>query len=280
MSRRTSRAFTLIEVLVVVAVIALLIGILLPSLSAARQSARKAQCGANFTNIGKAWHMYANDHRDAFPASWAGGTWNLVYDFNKFYFDRRKLGGDIFMCPTWEALIDPSGKPYGWNNLWPITSSHGKAVLTGYSIWTNLITDPYKSDGSLEWIPVREYSRTRLPPSAAGTWAEYLVDQRLIPPWLNKSSDMGGLVRDTNVTNGWSFIRKRYSPSNLRMAWDQVTANRQLYPGKGFHPTLVRHFGNNGPTGANVLFGDGSVKWRPFSTMIEVQQSTVHFQYY
>ena len=47
----------------------------------------------------------------SYPPGWSGGTWNLVFDFNKVYFDRRRLGGDIFMCPTWEPLLDPAGKP-------------------------------------------------------------------------------------------------------------------------------------------------------------------------
>src|SRR5207253_1780520 len=107
-----------------------------------------------------------------------------------------------------------------------------------------------------------------------------LVDRGLIPPWLNKVSDTGGLVRDKTITNKWAFFTKRLSPATLRMAWDQVTANRQLYPGKGFDPKLVRHFYRDGPTGANVLYGDGHVAWRRFAQMLEVQQSTINYQYY
>ena len=42
-----TRAFTLIEVLVVVAIIALLVAILLPSLARAREEARATACGSN-----------------------------------------------------------------------------------------------------------------------------------------------------------------------------------------------------------------------------------------
>ena len=66
MKRR--KAFTLIELLVVVAIIALLISILLPSLSRARELAKRAVCGSNLRGIGQGMHIYANDNREWFPA--------------------------------------------------------------------------------------------------------------------------------------------------------------------------------------------------------------------
>lgn len=65
-SRARSRrgAFTLVELLVVIAIIALLIGILVPSLAAARQTARTAQCLSNIRQLELAHAMYMNDHRE------------------------------------------------------------------------------------------------------------------------------------------------------------------------------------------------------------------------
>lgn len=65
MKRR--KGFTLIELLVVVAIIALLISILLPSLSRARELAKRAVCAANLRGIGQSMHIYANDNEEAFP---------------------------------------------------------------------------------------------------------------------------------------------------------------------------------------------------------------------
>lgn len=61
------KAFTLIELLVVVAIIALLISILLPSLSRARELAKRAVCSANLRGIGQSFYIYANDNEEWFP---------------------------------------------------------------------------------------------------------------------------------------------------------------------------------------------------------------------
>jgi|GEM_PF-6318281 len=63
MPRQNHRAFSLVEVLVVVAIIALLVAILLPTLSTVRESARTTNCLANLRGIGTAMQLYASDTR-------------------------------------------------------------------------------------------------------------------------------------------------------------------------------------------------------------------------
>jgi prepilin-type N-terminal cleavage/methylation domain-containing protein/prepilin-type processing-associated H-X9-DG protein len=57
------RAFTLIELLLVVAIIALLIAILAPSLQGARKQALQLKCNANLRELGQAATFYAQDNR-------------------------------------------------------------------------------------------------------------------------------------------------------------------------------------------------------------------------
>ncbi len=64
---RSSKGFTLIEVLVVVAIIALLVAILLPSLSAARSNARRGVCANNLHQAGIAMLGYITQYRDYVP---------------------------------------------------------------------------------------------------------------------------------------------------------------------------------------------------------------------
>jgi prepilin-type N-terminal cleavage/methylation domain-containing protein len=61
------QAFTLIELMVVVAIIALLVGVLLPALNNARDQARRTACASNLRQIGTGLQIYMSGNHDRFP---------------------------------------------------------------------------------------------------------------------------------------------------------------------------------------------------------------------
>jgi prepilin-type processing-associated H-X9-DG protein/prepilin-type N-terminal cleavage/methylation domain-containing protein len=86
--RDAKRAFTLVELLVVIGIIALLISMLLPALRAARDASDTVACSANLRQIGLAFHMYANANNGWLP---------MAYDQRPPYPQQR----------TWPAMIGP-----------------------------------------------------------------------------------------------------------------------------------------------------------------------------
>jgi prepilin-type N-terminal cleavage/methylation domain-containing protein/prepilin-type processing-associated H-X9-DG protein len=68
------QAFTLIELLVVVAIIAVLIAILIPSLSKAREEARRAKCGAGLRQWGSAAYSYTTANNGILPSKGGDGV--------------------------------------------------------------------------------------------------------------------------------------------------------------------------------------------------------------
>ena len=65
-------AFTLVELLVVVALIGVLTALLLPALASARESARRAQCASNLSQVAKGTFILANNNRGRFRLSHSG----------------------------------------------------------------------------------------------------------------------------------------------------------------------------------------------------------------
>lgn len=74
------RAFTLVELLVVVAILAILAAILFPVFASAKNSAKKSICASNQRQIGQGFLLYAADNDDAYPNNgdpylWVGKRW-------------------------------------------------------------------------------------------------------------------------------------------------------------------------------------------------------------
>jgi prepilin-type N-terminal cleavage/methylation domain-containing protein/prepilin-type processing-associated H-X9-DG protein len=72
--RASRRAFTLVELLVVIAMVGLLMALLLPALAGAKADTWRAQCQSNLKQLGTGFRLYELDHNEMFPAAGFGGS--------------------------------------------------------------------------------------------------------------------------------------------------------------------------------------------------------------
>jgi prepilin-type N-terminal cleavage/methylation domain-containing protein len=78
--RSYQQAFTLIELLCVIAIIAILAGIIMPVLQNTTQRAYDTKCMNNLRQIGLAANAAANDNDNTYPPIEIDGDSNVVYD--------------------------------------------------------------------------------------------------------------------------------------------------------------------------------------------------------
>jgi prepilin-type N-terminal cleavage/methylation domain-containing protein len=151
--RTRPRAFTLVELLVVVGIIAVLIAMLMPTLSKARYQARLTQCAANLHQIAQASIIYAGENNGRFlriDSEAAGGlnAWDIGDEMYDALRTQMGLPQQVLFCP--DAPDDLV------NSIWNDWNPSFK--ILGYSWWT-----PRRMNGSL--LPPPDASQ---PPLAVG----------------------------------------------------------------------------------------------------------------
>jgi prepilin-type N-terminal cleavage/methylation domain-containing protein len=99
MKRHLPKAFTLVELLVVITIIGILIALLLPAVQAAREAARRTQCANNVKQVGLACHNFEQANR-RFPPGYLGKIPYAAYSGS----DAVQFSGCLaFLLPFVEA---------------------------------------------------------------------------------------------------------------------------------------------------------------------------------
>jgi len=138
------RAFTIIELLIVVAIVALLVSVLIPSLSRARQQASGAVCLSNLHQFVLAAQVYTQLHQDRYPiAQYTFSTpdrfiyynWDFITTMHMATFTLTVQPGllwmgrtntEIHQCPLFKGDAMSLGDPFTGYNYNTSYIGHGQ----------------------------------------------------------------------------------------------------------------------------------------------------------
>lgn len=116
-------AFSLVELLVVIAVIGILAAISLPVLNRAEESGRSTACLSNLHQIGLALQIYVDENKNTLPImrdapmDTNSVATNVLPTVNVVL--KNELGNtNVLRCPSdMQGIFQLTGSSYSWNNL-------------------------------------------------------------------------------------------------------------------------------------------------------------------
>lgn len=211
----------------VISIIALLISLLLPSLSAAKESARRVTCLSQMRQINLATSLFATDHLEYLPmrSEHAGLWWNYFGFFS-----------DYPSLPQKEWMI---------SSLWPVNAS-GQGGLS-YITEKKMILCPSRFDHYQTANPAEMI--------AAGGWKNFNSTYHAV--------GISGFMYPAGQFNWHSpvyLVRKESHDPRQTMFTDMM---RDPSGPLGDWPHLKQSNHSNGisPYGGNVVRADGSGSW-------------------
>jgi prepilin-type N-terminal cleavage/methylation domain-containing protein/prepilin-type processing-associated H-X9-DG protein len=226
---RRNRAFTLVELLIVVAILGVLIGLLLPAVSGAREQSRKVSCAANLRNLGTALAAYAADNDRKLPVfTDTCGAW--LWDISFKTRDTIVKTG-----ATRNSFYCPSGDLQNTDELWNFTSGY---CVSGYWWLMRRGSGPLSATGNV----LNDPTPGATPAALADNWKLPLRTSFAQP----RAAELE-LVTDATISQGAPPNR---TFSGIAGGWPGHRSNHLRT--------------NNGriAAGTNILFLDGRVEWR------------------
>jgi prepilin-type N-terminal cleavage/methylation domain-containing protein/prepilin-type processing-associated H-X9-DG protein len=158
---RSKRAFTLVELLVVIGIIAILFGILLPTLNKSRLAAQRTACLSNMRQLAQAEMMYSADYKGFLATGLPGDPGAVAYGGQIKNGNLYKAGAPLPQGPmilienkyiTVEVLYCPgrtAGERYtledpelGWNGTWGGLRWREMAYMIGQSMNATALGKP------------------------------------------------------------------------------------------------------------------------------------------
>jgi prepilin-type N-terminal cleavage/methylation domain-containing protein/prepilin-type processing-associated H-X9-DG protein len=264
--RSVSPAFTLIELLVVIAVIAILAALLLPALSNAKESSKRAACISNLKQIDYGLMLYAGDNSDFLPLSgWkAGGnpwetyeacrfsavgedvaTGTIVqgpYAFGSLFFAKYVANPQVFYCPSIQRGTFAYSSYTAQGMPWP-------AIPANYTSMTGS-ANPYVSCGYNYYPQPLSKVETRTSLGLFNLPVTNYVEVTLTSP---------------NPTDPPEAAIKLFAPIKSAQLDNTKSMCTDLLDGSNGVPSGLAHKKSNNPYGVNVLFGDGHVMLAPIA---------------
>jgi prepilin-type N-terminal cleavage/methylation domain-containing protein/prepilin-type processing-associated H-X9-DG protein len=256
------RAFTLVELLVVIGIIAVLIAILMPALQRARQAAMRVQCLSNLRQITMAAQMFANANRGAPPPPYVArwGTQSTYWVLTDY------------------TNLDSSNTPPPGQRRWEIRTRNGfqfkgmmfpNFLLTGGYIGSDKVFDcPAFERMPHPTVPHTDLSYGMNAHACAGYARLHIplaTDPNLFPeyqqPLFKYRPIRFGKVKEPSKAILYSdrvMVMPAHWNDSATIDWmrpsdtDAGTWNSPLNP----QPTTWSH-----GQGLNVAFYDGSVRW-------------------